>query len=430
MKKHCIAFLHTLLSTLAKKWVTKHQPIVIGGTGSVGKTSSRMVMYRVLQEVLPEKQIYTSPKNFNSEIGIVLSLFQIESYSPTFVATLLVLKQMLSRLIFSSKPYDIILLEYGIDHPGDMQFLTDIVQPDYSLFTKLDAVHGEYFDNIHAIGDEKFILMQRTKIMTYLNASDEYCKNIGAPALEQKDVSIQWYNGDGMNITGIHIGKRGNALGIEFDRQDTHVMTNLLGEENANYINIALDLGQRLGAKKYKKNISLEFELQPGRSHIFHGICDSVIIDSSYNAAPASMQKMIETTKALRESCYPGYGIICVLGDMRELGDYSQQAHKDIAGYLDGVDYVCTIGPEMQQYLDIKNKQSFLSARKAGQAVKEYLSSTDKKYIILVKGSQNTIFSEEAVKEILAHSDDMKQLVRQDQSWLKKKKKFFERIEK
>ena len=79
----------------------------------------------------------------------------------------------------------------------------------------------------------------------------------------------------------------------------------------------------------------------------------------------------------------------------------------------------------MQQYLDIKNKQSFLSARKAGQAVKEYLSSTDKKYIILVKGSQNTIFSEEAVKEILAHSDDMKQLVRQDQSWIKKKKKFF-----
>lgn len=85
----------------------------------------------------------------------------------------------------------------------------------------------------------------------------------------------------------------------------------------------------------------------------------------------------------------------------------------------------------MQQYLDITGKQSFLSSRAAGKTLaEEIISHPDKKYFILVKGSQNTIFTEEAVKELLKNPDDALKLVRQDNMWMGKKETFFSEIEK
>ena len=82
MKKKLLWRYFKLLGKLAHAYIDKHNPEVIGINGSVGKTSCRMIVYQTLQQFHPNKKIYTSPKNFNGELGLSLSVFQIEQREP------------------------------------------------------------------------------------------------------------------------------------------------------------------------------------------------------------------------------------------------------------------------------------------------------------------------------------------------------------
>jgi UDP-N-acetylmuramyl pentapeptide synthase len=135
-----------------------------------------MIVTQVLKQLLPEKKIYTSPKNFNSEIGLILSIFQIESYEPNISNLLGLFFKILYSILFPKNTPDIFVLEYGIDHPHDMKFLTMISKADIAIFTKLDAVHSAYFKSIEDIGNEKFLLMKSARKRVYLNALDDYCR--------------------------------------------------------------------------------------------------------------------------------------------------------------------------------------------------------------------------------------------------------------
>ncbi|MBP7007174.1 hypothetical protein KBB05_00145 [Patescibacteria group bacterium] len=74
MKKLVLSFFTTVLSRLARYWLSSKKPLIIGVTGSVGKTSCRVIVADVLRKLLPQEVVYTSPKNFNSEIGLSLSI--------------------------------------------------------------------------------------------------------------------------------------------------------------------------------------------------------------------------------------------------------------------------------------------------------------------------------------------------------------------
>jgi UDP-N-acetylmuramoyl-tripeptide--D-alanyl-D-alanine ligase len=82
MKQKILHLIYVFLKYCAKKYVAKHKPKVIGITGSVGKTSARMIINQVLQQLGTDKIISTSPKNFNSELGVVFSIFEITEYTP------------------------------------------------------------------------------------------------------------------------------------------------------------------------------------------------------------------------------------------------------------------------------------------------------------------------------------------------------------
>ena len=85
MKKKFLRRYYKVLGNLAHGYIAKHAPHVIGINGSVGKTSCRMIIYQTLQRFLHSKKIYTSPKNFNGELGMSLSIFQIEKWEPTIL---------------------------------------------------------------------------------------------------------------------------------------------------------------------------------------------------------------------------------------------------------------------------------------------------------------------------------------------------------
>lgn len=83
MKAQLLFQYYRFLGRCAKKYLKKHQIFTIGINGSVGKTSCRMIIHQTLQKALPQQRIYTSPKNFNGELGMSLSIFQIESWTPS-----------------------------------------------------------------------------------------------------------------------------------------------------------------------------------------------------------------------------------------------------------------------------------------------------------------------------------------------------------
>lgn len=100
MKAKLLLGFYRWIGRCAGKYLKKHQIFTIGINGSVGKTSCRMIIYQILQKALPELKIYTSPKNFNGELGMSLSIFQIEERNPSIFSVIKVSFQALFLLLF------------------------------------------------------------------------------------------------------------------------------------------------------------------------------------------------------------------------------------------------------------------------------------------------------------------------------------------
>lgn len=129
------------MRTLARFSLSHKKPYVIGITGSVGKTSCRMIIAELLQQQLTGLKIYTSPSNYNSELGLALSVLAIENFSHNVIGWIKALLTGFLRAL-QGCPYDVLVLEYGIDYPGEMEIELSIVQPNLSIFTSVDSVHA------------------------------------------------------------------------------------------------------------------------------------------------------------------------------------------------------------------------------------------------------------------------------------------------
>lgn len=429
MQTFLLKIYYFFIGFLTKFYLRRTRPLIIGITGSVGKTSCRMIVTQVLKQLLPEKRIYTSPKNFNSEIGLILSIFQVESYEPTISNLLWLLFKILSWILRPQNTPDILVLEYWIDHPHDMKFLTMISKADIAIFTKLDAVHSTYFKTVEDIGNEKFLLMKSARKRVYLNAFDDYCRGHA----ENLRPEVRFYNQWDLEVQDIsYITEEGNVLSY-IRGEFWEIKTNLMGKENMAYILLWIDMASYIWeASIHEETHTFHLELQPGRFHVFSSR-ENILIDSTYNAAPESMKVMIENTKTLRETLVPEYKLWFLLWDMRELWENSEHAHRWLVSALLDADFIFTVWPEMKAYVVselLKNNfkwllKDFTSSREAGKELKTYLESIGNKSVVLLKWSQNTIFTEEALKELLEDEADKKQLVRQSDFWMRKKEEFF-----
>lgn len=424
MKQKLLNLIYIFLKFCAKKYVAKHKPKVIGITWSVGKTSARMIIAQVLRQLDSGKVISTSPKNFNSELGVVFSIFEITEYTPNIWSLVKNIGTILKKLLFAKKPYDILVLEYGIDAPGDMEYLTSIVKPDYGVFTKLDFVHAQFFNNKEEIGQEKRILLDRTKQKVYLGNNDEYLKSIFDEFLQHK----QFFP----IVLNPHFHNENWIISSEFSFEDKNIRANIFGQENLEYIALALQLATDIGFTLDKNNYNFNLENQPGRFSILEGIKGNILIDSTYNAAPASMKKMVENTFNLQKSLFPDHKVFLVLGDMRELWEISPTKHLELNDTVIGADGIYCIWEEITPLFQALQVQSFewpleifRKSRNAWISLKKYLENSVQKYVILFKWSQNTIFTEETLKNVLNNSSESKNLVRQSKDWLDKKEKFF-----
>lgn len=449
MKKKLLSWYYRGLAFLARKYIQKHKPLVIGINGSVGKTSCRMIVSQTVQKFLPEKIVYTSPKNFNGELGMSLSIFAIDHFLPRVYDFLYTFFHALHLVYVSrTKPYDILILEYGIDTPGEMSFLLDIVAPDIGIFTAIDSVHSEQFGDPQAIAQEEIKMILATKETAFINRDDDYAVQLYPRVnIEKFYYQTEWYESDADIRMENELFVYDDDVYVTFDlfvkKTKTTVKTNMIGKAHNGYVWVALTIVDMLVYKYEWRSIladldviTIDYELQPGRLSIFAGYKDSVIVDGSYNASPRSVKKTISTAHILRQQLYPEHKIILVLGDMKELGDLSEQEHRQIVWYVQWVaDKVFLVGDMMHRFVvdelekiwfDMSIVESSLSALEVGESLRNLLKDSSDKYILVFKWSQNTIFLEESIKQVLADPADVGKLPRQGDWWMGKKQKFFD----
>jgi UDP-N-acetylmuramoyl-tripeptide--D-alanyl-D-alanine ligase len=164
----------------------------------------------------------------------------------------------------------------------------------------------------------------------------------------------------------------------------------------------------------------------PGRMNMLRGMNGTVIIDDTYNSSPAAVSAALQTLYSYSDAPQR----IAILGDMRELGDSSKFEHEKLGMLCDPglLDWVVLVGPDCEAYTAPTARARGCQvhiARNALEAGEFVRSVTSEGAIILAKGSQNTIFLEEAVK-ILCDLSEHTQLVRQSSEWLKTKSTYFE----
>lgn len=447
MKQALLNLYFSFFWLLAKNYIKRQKPVVIWITWSIWKTSCRMIISEILEKKLSGKIIYTSNKNFNGELWLSLSILWISDYEPKFLSVLKTIFTSLKISLFWKKLYDIIILEYGIDHVWEMDFLLWVVKPDISILTKTDKVHSSQFKSKEIIASEKYKLLINTKELSFLNFDDEfsliYEKEILSNkyfyttnhSLNNEKTDLKWINYD--------LKMQDNEIVSTYDyyfqnSKVINISSNLIGEENIWYINIWFCILDFLYKKdknvsffeKNNEDIYIDFTLQYSRFSKFDWINNSILIDSSYNAAPESMRKVIENFLRLSKNVFPDYELIFCLWEMRELWEYTKDEHEKLANFLEWKSQnIFVVWDSMKKYFCpiLETAKHFQNSKILWKYLKDFLNNSQKKYLILFKWSQNTIFMEEALKQVLKNKQDELKICRQEKFWLEKKKKFFDK---
>jgi UDP-N-acetylmuramyl pentapeptide synthase len=407
-----------------------------------------MIIHQTLEKAFPSKKIYTSPKNFNWELGMSLSILMVENWNPTPSYLVWIWCKALWMAFFWKKWYDCIVLEYWIDRPKEMEFLVSINKPHIWVFTAIDAVHSEQFWNPTEIAREEVKMVKNTREIAFLNADDIYAQQIVWTLwIDEFTYQTLWYE----SKADIHFENEKVTVSdenkhfvlSEFDiyikKEKNHLKTNLLGKPNYWYICVALCIAEILSQRFTNKELDLKkllkdpliYKLQPWRCSIFKWKHDSILIDSTYNASPLSVRKLIDTTLSIQKASWNKKKILLVLWDMRELWDLTEKEHRLLAWYVQwSADHVVLLWNSMHNYLaDEIQKIGFSkenltlchSYHEVWKRVDNFLKESKDKWIVLIKWSQNTIFLEEATKALLNDKKDAELLTRQSAWRLKKK---------
>lgn len=442
MKEKILNFVYTIIANSAKRYINKTKPIVVGVTWSVGKTWFRMILNKILSEGLKDKKIYTSPHNFNWELWLPLSIFWIEKYNPWIFSLLKILLKTLYLSFFEKTFYDIIILEYWIDHIWEMDFMLKIVNPDFSVVTNIDKVHCKQLWSPDITAKEKYKLTYNTKDTSFVNIDDSYWASINwvsndlffytTNANDQANITYNNYSFDiqDWNIYSFFTAKIWS--------KDILVKTNLVWLENAWYTCVSLSILDIISYKeKYINNFentnSIEFnlDLQNWRFSFLNWKKWCVLIDSTYNASPASMISVINNSYFIYKKNFSNKNFVLVLWDMRELWDFEESEHRKLASKINTIaDYIFLLWNVITNYTYDELLKSWFDENKIflfkdyislWKALNNFNEENNWDNFFVFKWSQNTIFMEESIKYLLNNENDFSKLARQSENWKKTK---------
>lgn len=426
MKAKRIIFLEKSLRLMASVVLKRHQPKIVAITGSVGKTSTKAAVFTVLSSKYTVRE---NQKNYNNEIGIPLTIIGAESGGKNIFKWLWIFFKWLLVVIFPGYP-EILVLELGVDRPGDMEYFMSFIQPTVGIVTNVSLSHIEFFKTIENIAKEKGVLIETLKHSGYaiLNADDELTMKMGQCTSAH---AISYGQAEGADVNASNLiynyqGQKPEGISFKLNYEGKNVPIRLRNILAAHYVYAAL-IGAATGII-FKINLveiakALESYRSPqGRMNLLAGKSGSFIIDDTYNASPMSTVaalSVLEKLKAQRK--------IAVLGDMLELGDQTKSGHSEVGAKVFAIkaDIFVAVGARMKDAVGQLIALGFPSANifhfddpeSAGEQVQQLLRAGD---FVLVKGSQG-MRMEKVVERILENQGEQENLLcRQSTQWRKK----------
>lgn len=345
-----------LLQELATFHRRKVSPIVLAITGSNGKTTTKELVSAVLSK---RYNVLATKGNLNNHIGVPLTLLSLDDE-------------------------EVAVIEMGANHPGEISTLAGIAAPDLGLITNVGKAHLEGFRTVAGV------LNAKGELYEYLARHKGKALVDGADPLLMEKAS-------GTGVERLVIGTGGDLpvtakiveqspyleVELEIENRKMSLHTMLVGGYNLQNIRQAAATGYRFGvpATEIADAIS-SYRPENQRSQVVEGGGNRVILDS-YNANPTSMREAIGGLLT-----YASGPTMIILGDMAELGDSSEEEHRELVRWIGtlNIDRVLLVGPIFSDVSEPSASQTVFKERVALESHLE--AGKPEGFHILVKGSR------------------------------------------
>lgn len=352
------------------------EALMIGVTGSVGKTTTRQMIASVLSAGFRGLQ---SPQNYNNEIGLPLTLCQLNAQ------------------------HEFASLELGAGKQGDISFLCGMAHPEMAVVTRVAPCHIETFGSMEQIRRTKQELVESVDEQgtVFLNADDPLVRSMEGAASGR----VVWFGVSNeadfraKDIVCCDGETEFRCLGSRYRFQGPrHLVTSALA---------AIAVGTTVGLTVQRMADGLkQFRPDPGRGQI-RMTAPWVVIDESYNASPASVLAAIESLHSWKKRRR-----ILVLGDMLELGDSAAALHGEVARSLvkAEIDHTLFCGKFADEFassalasgLPLNRISAFHDQATLMPMLECVLSPGD---VVCVKGSRST-HMEEVIRLLIQRASD------------------------
>ena len=353
------------LGKIAKYHKERFNVPFVGITGSVGKTTTKDMISCALSAKF---NVLKTQKNFNNHIGLPLTLLRLK------------------------EEHQIGVIEMGMSGFGEIDYLASLVSPDTAVFTNIGLSHVE------KLGSRENILKAKSEILDHLSddglvvycADDDMLVTLkGKTGHKYISYGIENKNAD-YTASNISSNDATTSFDINAEGKTYHAQIPVLGEHNVKNALAAFIVATYFGAEPETVIEALK-AFVPGqmRQNILHSKGITVINDC-YNASPSSAEAGIKILNQLK-----GTRKIAVLGDMLEMGDLSDYAHRLVGKYVVdfGVDFLVTVGKKSVAIADgaiengfsPENAVSFETNAQAIDFLDKFIKKDD---IILVKASR------------------------------------------
>lgn len=367
------------LGRLAGFHRNRFTPLVIGITGSSGKTTTKEFMGLAVKQV-GLKNIVVTEKNYNNEIGVPFTLFRINPFTK------------------------LVVCEMGMNHSGEISRLTQMAKPDLALVTNVGPCHIENLGSLEKIAKAKAEILEGMPkggtiiipaLVPFISIFKEKAKKQGV-----KIKTFQLKNNPFLKVIGIRTdGFALEVFGEEIDWK-------LPGEKILENLTGVLTVVNELGLNREKAIVDLKtYKAKDKRFEIkksYHNL-----IDDTYNANPDSIQSSVLSLKQIAGK----NDFYVILGDMKELGKFSVKFHKEIGEFCrkENVKGVLSFGKDARYIGDsffAKSTSDSLVSHfeNTEKGIKELADFTGKHIpkgaFVLVKGSRS-MKMERIVEELM-----------------------------
>lgn len=356
------------LQRLAERHREEYNIPVIGVTGSNGKTVVKEWLYQLLS---PSMNVTRSPKSYNSQVGVPLSVCLLNEHSQVGI------------------------FEAGISQPGEMQALKDIIQPTIGLMTNIGPAHQENFATIQEKCLEKISLFKDADAVIYCADDDVISECMSASLYTGDTIAWSRHNAD----APLYVSK------VEKEDKGTHIVYHYLGYENdinipftdeasvQNCIHcLAVCLYMHISAAEIKQRMA-QLEPVAMRLEVIQGVRGCTLINDTYNSDVASLDIALDFMNRRPELDNKPKTLI--LSDILQTGLDASELYKQVAEMVShrGIDRLIGVGPE------ISAAHSLFSAKKTFFAnsealIESGLLDTISNEVVLIKGSRKFGFEQ------------------------------------